>query len=376
MISAPSIAPDLWSAVRHHYESESWSSAMLDAINHLGDTIRTKSGLLSDGAALVGQAFDGKDPKIKLSRLITESELNVQQGTASLIRGLYQAVRNPRSHGKVEDSRADADAIISFVSYLLIQLGHARSAFSVEGVLDRLRDRNFVPNERYAALILSEIPQSKLLDTLVAAFENLPQDARPLSSFFDIGIKSLGASDRQHFFDAVTTHLMNTQSDQDLRAVFQCIGRDHWASIGEAARLRCEHWIGKDIQGGRRDPKTRKYHSGALSTWATSYFPKFSLKEETANIILRGLQDSDPLRSSYSIEFFGYIDELLDNPTPLMVRIVKSRLSAGDAEVLQKLESILQFQSDQWAAPFKEAMEKFKPRESVPDDFSDDDIPF
>ena len=145
---ATEVNADLWAAVRRSYESQAWSNAILDAVHHFSDVIRAKSGLQSDGTALAGQALGGKEPKIRLNRLATESERNVQAGVEQIARGLYQAIRNPRSHERFEDSQRECDAIIVFVDYLLGVIGHARAAFSIDNILERVTDDNFVANKR------------------------------------------------------------------------------------------------------------------------------------------------------------------------------------------------------------------------------------
>src|SRR5436305_6249106 len=117
------ISEDLWGAVRRSYEAQAWANAILDAIHHLSDAIRLKAGLQSDGTALAGQALGGKSPKLRLNHLQTDSEQSIQAGVEQLLRGLYQSVRNPRSHGRIEDSQNDADALILFVDYLLRVIG-------------------------------------------------------------------------------------------------------------------------------------------------------------------------------------------------------------------------------------------------------------
>src|ERR1035438_7991821 len=109
----------LWRSVESSCQSGNYSAAILDSIHFLGELIREKSGLEGDGVALVGQAFGGKNPKLKLSRLQTETDWNIQNGAEQLLRGLYQGIRNPRSHEKYTDSVEDAEAIMVFVSYLV-----------------------------------------------------------------------------------------------------------------------------------------------------------------------------------------------------------------------------------------------------------------
>lgn len=87
------IQPRLWDVIRASIESRNFSAAVLDAIHFLSDVIRERSGLEGDGVALIGAAFGGNSPKLKVNRLQTESEQNVQRGVESLLRGIFQAVR-------------------------------------------------------------------------------------------------------------------------------------------------------------------------------------------------------------------------------------------------------------------------------------------
>ena len=65
---------ELWEAIQKNYDAENYTGAILDAIFKLTDTIRNKTGLEGDGASLIGQAFGGDDPRIKLNKLQTDSK--------------------------------------------------------------------------------------------------------------------------------------------------------------------------------------------------------------------------------------------------------------------------------------------------------------
>ena len=84
----PRLDARLWRSVESSCQSGNFSAAILDSIHFLGELIREKSGLEGDGVALVGQAFGGKNPKLKLSRLQTETDWNIQNGVEQLLRGL------------------------------------------------------------------------------------------------------------------------------------------------------------------------------------------------------------------------------------------------------------------------------------------------
>src|SRR5215467_12874613 len=97
------LEPALWETIRASYEARNYSAAVLDSIHFVGDVLRERSGLEGDGVSSVGDAFGGKTPRLRVNKLQTESEQNIQKGVEALFRGLYQAIRNPRSHGKYID---------------------------------------------------------------------------------------------------------------------------------------------------------------------------------------------------------------------------------------------------------------------------------
>src|SRR5258708_16281281 len=114
------LEPRLWEAVRASIEAGKFTVGILDAIHLLTDVNRERSGLESDGVALIGAAFGGNSPKLKVNRLRTESEQNTQRGMETMLRGLYQAIRNPRSHESLQDNERDAKTLLLFVDYLLL----------------------------------------------------------------------------------------------------------------------------------------------------------------------------------------------------------------------------------------------------------------
>lgn len=165
------ISTDLWRAISKAYEGGHYSNAILDAMHHLSNALREKSGLDGDGGALVGQALGGESPRIRVNSLQTESERNVQKGMEQILRGLYLGIRNPRSHDHATDSKATADAVIVFVDYLLTVLEAAREAFTRDTFISRVADREFVNSERYAELLIAEIPIMRRGEALVALYE-------------------------------------------------------------------------------------------------------------------------------------------------------------------------------------------------------------
>jgi uncharacterized protein (TIGR02391 family) len=129
------IDPRLWASLQNAYEAGNYTSAILDSIHFLSELIRDKSGLDSDGNNLVGAAFGGQNPIIKVNAGHTESQKDEQRGTEQLLRGIYTAIRNPRSHEKRTDTRETADVVINFANYLLGIIDKSRAAFDKQGLM-------------------------------------------------------------------------------------------------------------------------------------------------------------------------------------------------------------------------------------------------
>jgi len=85
----PRLDHRLWAVIATSYESGNYTGAILDSIHFLGELIREKTGLEGDGVSLVGQAFGGQNPKLKVTKLQTESDGNVQKGVEQFLRGIY-----------------------------------------------------------------------------------------------------------------------------------------------------------------------------------------------------------------------------------------------------------------------------------------------
>ena len=65
------ISEPLWRAIESSYSPQNYSSSILDAVFYLCNIIRERTGLESDGVALAGSAFGGKNPKLKVNKLVT-----------------------------------------------------------------------------------------------------------------------------------------------------------------------------------------------------------------------------------------------------------------------------------------------------------------
>jgi len=105
------IKPELWDAIATSYQASDYTHAISNAMSVITATLRDKTGLDLDGDELVGQALgfkSDKPPLIKVNRLQTQTEKNIQRGLMLVLQGMYALVRNPRSHEKMDDSKQTA----------------------------------------------------------------------------------------------------------------------------------------------------------------------------------------------------------------------------------------------------------------------------
>jgi len=86
------------------------------------------SGLGNDGAELINQALSTKNPVIALNSLETSTEESEQRGIASLLVGVFGAIRNPTAHApKIVWAMPEQDAIdvLGILSYVHRKLDNA-----------------------------------------------------------------------------------------------------------------------------------------------------------------------------------------------------------------------------------------------------------
>jgi uncharacterized protein (TIGR02391 family) len=98
--------------------------AVLEATKSVGDKIRKKSGLTTDGSDLVDDAFGlGKVgiPFLAFNTLQTESERSEHKGLMNLMKGMFGTFRNPIAHApKIHWNVSEQDALdlLTMASFL------------------------------------------------------------------------------------------------------------------------------------------------------------------------------------------------------------------------------------------------------------------
>jgi uncharacterized protein (TIGR02391 family) len=363
-----SIDAKLWGAVRVSVESRRFCAAVLDAIHLLTDIIRDRSGLDGDGVALVGQAFGGSSPKLKVTPLRTETERNIQSGVEALLRGLYQAIRNPRSHEAHEDSQQDAEALIIFIDYLLRVVDKAGSPFSVTTLVARVREPDFVPENHYAELLVAEIPAKKHLATCQELFARRQgADPSKVKFFLEAVLNRLSNNDLTDLTKMLSEELRQTTDFETIVFVVKAFPPRIWQQIDEVARLRIENKLIKSVEEGAVDESDRCI-SGQLGAWAINILDVMTRKQKLLHAVKAKIGRGDSASQGYALRFFGdAIRENFPAPSPFFAASVVKGLENGDIRLKQAVEKWLRFypgsgSAEAWSKAFQPALANFKAR--------------
>jgi len=375
------LAEPLWAAIETTYESRNYTGAILDAVYYLGDIIREKTGLQSDGVALVGQAFGGKSPKLKVNKLQTESDRNIQKGTENLLLGLYQSIRNPRSHGKHVDTKEDADAIVLFINYLLKIIGGAKGTFSKSEFLDRVFDPSFVERKRYSELLVGRIPPKQRLDIMIEVYRRKEEEElTKLALFSKALIAKLGEDEISMLAEVVSEELNITDDNESVKFSIIMFPIEFWARLDESARLRSENRFLKSLTEGEYISSSNKCIKGAFGTWCSDYLKIFLMKDDCIRALL-GKLGSSKTKQDYVFQYFSFA--LVDTMSEMQgtelanwaVKMLDRHVKAGDRRFYNLAWYAVEVYGEFWKDSLKESIDSFQEVEPTPDD-SSEDLPF
>lgn len=379
------IKPELWAAISSTYQSKNYSHAVVDAMHYLSDLLREKSGTEGDGASLVGQALGGETPRLRVNKLQTDSERNVQKGLIQILSGMYQAIRNPRSHETIEDDQPSADSIIYFINYLIGILDQSREPYSMEDFLIRVFDPDFVQSEEYATELVAEIPQKKLLDTLVEIYRNkLSHDGKKLSYVINAIFKVLSEDQIQVFMDIISDELKMPQShveDEIIRIVLQILSEDFWIKLRKVARLRIETKLIGYIKEGFQDDNNKCNFKGSLATWSNSFLKYFDSPSRIFHVIIGKLASNNINERRYAAGFFmSHLPEFVQVEWHIdqAVNVISKAIKENDDIIKDNL--FLYSFPDNWRQKFAEALKDVKKADGTlyfaNEEFNLNDIPF
>jgi uncharacterized protein (TIGR02391 family) len=372
-----SVDERLWATIQSSYGNRNFSGAILDSLYFISELIREKTGLLSDGTALAGQAFGGKSPKLRVNKLETESEKNLQAGLEQIIRGLYLALRNPRAHGKVIDKKEDADAIILFINYLIHIIDQSKTPFTKTEFLDRVFDSYFVENKRYSDLLASDVPKKYQLDFLLEVFRARETGDPKKLKFFVNSMLSLLTQEQMSELYSVVSEDLRKKETESIRTILQIFPVDALTYCDEDARLRTEHILLKSISEGAYVRNELRCRAGALGTWARGRIQTFLQKDELLTTMTKKLLSSKEESQAYLFNYFwDEFTKLMPIPSKHIILALKSQLKSGNKALYDKLWVEKEFGNPEWGKPFEPELDSFRERDPENESPSDDDIPF
>lgn len=340
----------MWQAVAAAYEAENYSHAILEATYHLSNLLRERAGVDGDGAALVGQALGGDNPKLKLNPLQTESDKNVQKGFEQILRGVYLGIRNPRSHEPTIDEKETADSIIHFLGYVAKLLSASREVFTVETFVQRVFDTEFVESQRYAELVVSEIPKHRSADAAIALFRSRRKaELRKLRFLVPTLLGSLTPNQLSSYMSAVSDEFRTATDEADIRTALQMLTPAVWPGIEELPRLRIENKLISGIKTGEvlKSGKTVQ----ALATWSNDFLKSFTQKNEAAAALLNRLESADPDARHYACKFFmRFFPEVMTSShhRSRCLQALVSAVRADDENVRSLLISWVRWFPEDW----------------------------
>jgi len=345
------IDAELWETIQKNYESENYTGSILDAVFELTDTIRNKTGLEGDGAGLIGQAFGGDDPRIKLNKLQTDSEKDIQKGIQEILRGIYTGIRNPRSHDAMIDDKLSADAIIIFINYLLRLIDQSKLRFNEEDFLARIFDPYYVKTEEYSALLVQDIPKRQRANIAIQTILRRNEaDIHTLGYFLKSLFTQLERAEISRVYKVISDELRTTTDHKDIRYLVHICPAKYWDQIEESVRIRTESILYEDFSNGRYDERTERCGKhGALATWITEeHLSNFGNIQKWTRQAVEMIQSDDNEIVAYVKEFFWrkICDINRTNIAWSLKCYFQNGLKNNDQEIIDQLKDIIEWEED------------------------------
>lgn len=92
------IHPDICQVALTLFNNGHYSQATFEAFKFLDISVKRIAGINDSGFKLMMTAFAEASPKIRLTALSTQSEIDEQSGFKFIFAGSMSAIRNPRGH--------------------------------------------------------------------------------------------------------------------------------------------------------------------------------------------------------------------------------------------------------------------------------------
>jgi len=299
------LSEDIYSVIKNKYDNQLYSDAILDSIKYLTNIIREKSKVDGDGAGLIGQAFGGQSPKIKINKMATTSEIDEQKGYEQILRGIYCGIRNPRSHEQYQDVKEVADSIIIFINYLAEMIKSTKSYFQLEEYKNRVFDPLFVEREDYAEILVNEIPSDEIVNTSISILKDRNRgESKKLETYFKALFNKMDRSQYDSLMKAISNELKIAQQNNDIISIIRLIEPKFWPILDDDVKIRIENVIIESVREGYYD-MYEGIKKGHLGTWAGDIGGYFKLRRELGEAIIEQL-NNNWYAQNYIAEYFIY----------------------------------------------------------------------
>lgn len=121
------IHPEISKVALKLFSDGHYSQATFEAFKYLDNSVKKLAGINESGFKLMMAAFAESNPKIRLTGLSTQSEIDEQAGFKFIFAGSMSAIRNPRGHDLTTDPIDRCLDHLSFASVLLRRLEDRKS---------------------------------------------------------------------------------------------------------------------------------------------------------------------------------------------------------------------------------------------------------
>jgi uncharacterized protein (TIGR02391 family) len=120
------VHPGLPKKVRAFFDNGHYAESTFEAFKYLDKIVQGHAGSGKTGEKLMMEVFNETSPVLKLTSLVTQSEVDEQRGYKFLFSGGVIAIRNPRGHevDQVDDVDTCLDHL-AFISLLIRRLEQA-----------------------------------------------------------------------------------------------------------------------------------------------------------------------------------------------------------------------------------------------------------
>lgn len=360
------ISEDLWSSIKDTYEAGNYSHAINDGMIHLSNKLREKGDVDGDGVDLVNKTLSLNSPKIKLNKLQTKTDKVIQEGFYYLVRGLYQAIRDPRSHeshADINDTKETANSILLFINFILGNIEQAKGSFVLEDLKRRVFDKDFLYSERYANLLVKEIPEKKRFDTLVEIYrDKMKGDIYKVSLFLQTLLLQLPTDEQDEFFSIISAELIDTSNNREILFNLQIIPEHYWGKIKEIPRMRIEGKIISAIEEGEVDWNGNL--TGGFATWARQHLEDFTLIDILLSTFMKKIKSDKRGEELFILKYFlEVITRIIqsDSSIDVFVNQFSSRIIDNDHTFTELLIDKIPYLPKKWQKKFQSAFNNEEP---------------